>query len=284
MRRPPPAFGSGWRRSRGMWEMVGARGVGPTEPTSSTSAGSGVRAPAHALELAPEALARPALPPYEHDHWPNPRHDRRAVVHKAGRGDGGPDTRLDRPHDLDDALAIGDERFNPIARTYLRRRLRRRSIHEDVAALAQRVASGRVFTRRTAHNQRSTRVASVARGSVTRSRMARGKWSRRADSARWSHRPLMTLDSARRAVESSRDDELTLGLPLHRRAVLHGGKFTLSFCVHRPSPSVSVLQQPCPARRSVRPRAGGTARSMPPLPPVGAGRGCRSARARPSPW
>ena len=35
------------------------------------------------------------------------------------------------------------------------------------------VASGRVFTRRTAHSQRSMRVSSVARGSVTRPRMAR---------------------------------------------------------------------------------------------------------------
>ena len=59
------------------------------------------------------------------------------MVHKAGRGDGGTDTRLDRPDDFDDAPAIGDERFNPIARTYLRRRLRGRSIHEDVAAAAQ---------------------------------------------------------------------------------------------------------------------------------------------------
>src|SRR5215510_10674146 len=32
------------------------------------------------------------------------------------------------------------------------------------------------------------------------------------------------------------------------------------------------------------PRAGGTSRSMPSLPPVGANRACRSARARPSPW
>jgi hypothetical protein len=123
-------------RARGV-SLVGARGVGPTEPSSSTSAGSGVRAPADPLELAPEALARPALPPYEPDQWPSPRHDRRAVVHKAGRGDGGTDTRLDRPDDFDDALAIGDERFNPIARTYLRRRLRRRSIHEDVSTVAQ---------------------------------------------------------------------------------------------------------------------------------------------------
>ena len=33
--------------------------------------------------------------------------------------------------------AIGDERLDPITRSHLRRRLRRRSIHEDVAAVAQ---------------------------------------------------------------------------------------------------------------------------------------------------
>jgi hypothetical protein len=33
----------------------------------------------------------------------------------------------------------------------------------------------------------------------------------------------------------------------------------------------------------VRPRTGGTSESIPPLPPVGAGRACRSARAGPSP-
>jgi hypothetical protein len=44
-----------------------------------------------------------------------------------------------------------------------------------------RVASGRVFTRRTAHSQRSIRVSSIARGSVTRSRIARAeKASRRS--------------------------------------------------------------------------------------------------------
>ena len=64
-------------------------------------------------------------------------HDRRAVVHVAGRGGGGSDPRLDRPHDLDDALAIGDEGLHPIAGANLRRRLRRRPVHEDVAALAQ---------------------------------------------------------------------------------------------------------------------------------------------------
>src|SRR5215831_194717 len=82
----------------------------------------------------------------------------------------------------------------------------------------------------------------------------------------------------------SRDDELTLGLPFHGRAVLHRGGLTLSSCVHRPSPSVSTPRQPCPTRRSARPRAGDISRSRPSLPPVGAGRACRSARARPSPW
>src|SRR4029434_7325777 len=89
---------------------------------------------------------------------------------------------------------------------------------------------------------------------------------------------------ARRAVKGSRSDQLALGLAFHRRAVLHGGRLTFSSCVHRPSPSVPVPRQPCPTRRSGRPRAGGTSRSMPPLPSVGAGRACRSARARPSPW
>ena len=89
---------------------------------------------------------------------------------------------------------------------------------------------------------------------------------------------------ARRAVEGSRDDHLTLGLPFHCRGVLHRGGLTLSSCVHRSSPSVSVPREPCPTRRSVRPRAGGTSRSMPSLPAVGAGRACRSARVRPSRW
>jgi len=98
---------------------------------------SGARSSAQPLQLAPQALAWPTLATCDLDHWPGLRHDRRAVVHVAGRGDGGPDTRLDRPCDLDDPLAIGDERLDPIARANLRRRLRRRSIHEDVAALAQ---------------------------------------------------------------------------------------------------------------------------------------------------
>jgi hypothetical protein len=77
---------------------------------------------------------------------------------------------------------------------------------------------------------------------------------------------------ARRAVEGSRDDQLAVRLPFHRRAVLPGaGSLSLLASIDS-SPSVSVPRQPCPTRRSVRPRAGGTSRSTPSLPPVGAGR------------
>src|SRR5689334_9852528 len=87
---------------------------------------------------------------------------------------------------------------------------------------------------------------------------------------------------ARRAVECSPHDELTLGLPFHRRAVLHRGGLTLSSCVHRISPSVSVPRQPCPTHRIARSRAGGTSRSTPSRPPAGAAPACRSALGRPS--
>ena len=96
-----------------------------------------VGGPAQALELAPETLAGPALPAHGRDPWPGLLHDRRAVVDVAGRGNGSPDARLDRPQDLDDALAIRDEGLHPIAGTNLRRWLCRRSVHQDVAALAQ---------------------------------------------------------------------------------------------------------------------------------------------------
>src|SRR5262249_61015460 len=73
---------------------------------------------------------------------------------------------------------------------------------------------------------------------------------------------------ARRSVERSRDDELTVGLPFHSRAVTHRCGLTLSACVHRPSPSVSTPRQPCPTRRSVLPRAGDTSRSSQSIPPL----------------
>ena len=60
--------------------------------SSSPTAGSGVGGPSQSLEFAPQALARPARPTHELHRWPGLRHDGRAVVHVAGRGDGGPDT------------------------------------------------------------------------------------------------------------------------------------------------------------------------------------------------
>ena len=102
-----------------------------------TLSSSGVGGPAQALELAAETLTGPALPADAHHPRPGPRHDRRAVVHVAGRGGGSSDPRLDRPRDLDDALAICDEGLHPIACANLGRRLCRRPVHEDVAALAQ---------------------------------------------------------------------------------------------------------------------------------------------------
>jgi hypothetical protein len=82
--------------------------------------GSGVGSPAEALELAPQTLAGSALPTRHDDVWPGFRYDRRAVVHATGRGDDGSRTRLDRPHDLDDALATRDEGLHPIACANLR--------------------------------------------------------------------------------------------------------------------------------------------------------------------
>jgi hypothetical protein len=115
----------------GWADVVGL--VRSSRPTS----GSGVGSPAQALELAPEALARPALAADADDPRLGIRYDRRAVVHVAGHRDGGSDTRLDRPDDLDDARAVGDAGIHPIAGPDLRRRLRRHPVHEDVAALAQ---------------------------------------------------------------------------------------------------------------------------------------------------
>ncbi len=119
----------------------GGRGVGSVScrhvGASRTLTRSGARSSAQAFQLASQALARSALASDERHPWPGLRHDRRAVVDVAGRCDGGPDTRLDRPDDLDDALSIGNQRVDPITRSHLCRRLCRRSVHEDVAAVAQ---------------------------------------------------------------------------------------------------------------------------------------------------
>ena len=79
-----------------------------------------------------------------------------------------------------------------------------------------------------------------------------------------------------RVTTSSRSNFRSIG-----RAGLHGGQLTLSSCVHLASPSVSVPRQRCPARRSVRPRAGGTSRSMPP-PPASRHRPSLQVRTRPT--
>ena len=72
-----------------------------------------------------------------HDPGPDLPHDRRrAVILIAGRSDRSPDARLDRPHDLQDALAAGDQRVDTVAGADLRRWLGGVPIHEDVAALA----------------------------------------------------------------------------------------------------------------------------------------------------
>ena len=114
----------------------------PTPPPEPSDANplraSGVGRPAQALELAPEPLARPALTPDSHDPRSHLGDDgRRAVVLIACRGDGCPDTQLDRVHDLHDTLPIGDQGLDPVAGANLRRRLGRRPIHADVTALAQ---------------------------------------------------------------------------------------------------------------------------------------------------
>ena len=92
------------------------------------------------------------------------------------------------------------------------------------------------------------------------------------------------VDDARRCVEGSRDDHLTLRLLFHCRGLPHRGGLTISSCVHRSSPCVSVPREPCPTRRSVRPRAGGTSRSTPSLAPAGGAPTGTSARAPPSRW
>src|SRR4051794_12805627 len=99
--------------------------------------GSAVSGPTEALELAPQPLAGTALPADERHARSRLGDDGRAVVHITGCGHCRADPRLDRPHDLDDPLPIRDERLHAITGANLRRRLRRESIHDDVAALAQ---------------------------------------------------------------------------------------------------------------------------------------------------
>src|SRR4029077_7317494 len=103
---------------------------------------SGVRLarsrPSHPLELAAETLARPALPTDRLDTGRDLSDDRRwAVVDIARGGDRRCDARLDRSHDLDDALALGNQRVHHVAGTNLCRGFRRVAVHADVAAVAK---------------------------------------------------------------------------------------------------------------------------------------------------
>src|SRR5262249_22914743 len=92
--------------------------------------------PAEALELAPEALAGPALAPDSHDSRSDFGHDRRwAVVHVARGGNGGSHTRLDRLLDHHDSVTTRDQGLHPIACANLRRRLRGHSVHENVTTV-----------------------------------------------------------------------------------------------------------------------------------------------------
>src|ERR1043165_3315275 len=92
----------------------------------------------HPLQLAAEPLARPALAADRLDAGRDLADDRRwAVVDVGLGGNRRADTSFDRPHDLDDPLALGNERMDDVAGTDLRRRLRRVAVHADVSALAQ---------------------------------------------------------------------------------------------------------------------------------------------------
>ena len=99
--------------------------------------GPGSRAPPQAIELAALPLAGPPLPADDRDRRVGLLHHGRAVVHVAGSGNGGSDARFDRPHDLHDAPAVGDERLDAVARANLGGRLCRQSLDLDVAGLAQ---------------------------------------------------------------------------------------------------------------------------------------------------
>jgi hypothetical protein len=94
--------------------------------------------PPHPFELAAETLARPTFPTDRLDAGGDLSDDRWwAVVDIARGGDGRPDARFDRPHDLDDPLAFGDERVHHVAGPDLRRWLCGVAVDEDVPAIAQ---------------------------------------------------------------------------------------------------------------------------------------------------
>src|SRR5207253_9749713 len=81
-------------------------------------------------------------------------------------------------------------------------------------------------------------------------------------------------DDVRRGIERSRHDEFAVGLAFHGGAV-HGGGTTFFSFGHLPSPLILSARQSCPARRSVRSRVGGAARSRRPLLPARAWQACR---------
>ena len=98
---------------------------GPLDPAKSDGWAVGGRVsdvggPAQTLELAAETLAGPAFATRGPDVWAGVSHDRRAVVDVTGGGDEGSDPRLDRPHDLDDTVAIRDASIDAIAGANLR--------------------------------------------------------------------------------------------------------------------------------------------------------------------
>src|SRR5690606_29688614 len=93
---------------------------------------------------------------------------------------------------------------------------------------------------------------------------------------------------SRSEVRSTLVGLFMVGLPfrfiVHRHAVLHGAGLTVLFAFLRLLSPASVYPRRGRARRTAPPRAGGTARSTPPLPPAAAGRACTPGPARPSLW
>jgi len=123
---------------------------------------SAAAGPPHPLELAAKALARPALATDGPDAWRDLSDDGRWAVVDVARGCGRcPDARFDRVDDLNDALTLGDQRMDHVAGPNLRRRLCGLPLTRTWPPSRSWVAMGRVFTSRTAHNQRSIRVSSA---------------------------------------------------------------------------------------------------------------------------